>query len=454
VHNVVYVVTAHDSVVAFDADGVNAAALWQRSFLGAGITPVPAADTGACCALAGEIGITGTPVIDPSTGTLYVVARTREVSGRTTTYAQRLHALDITTGAERFGGPVLIKASVTGTGEGSIGGFVAFDPLHEQQRAALLLSNGVVYMAFGSDGDSQPHHGWVLGYNAATLKQSMAVNVSPNAGGRGIWQTNAGLAADASGNIYVVTGDGQFDTRSQNRTNYGNSFLRITPSGTIADFFTPHDQATISANNLTFGGSGPLMIPDQPGQARHLIVGSGRDNTLYVVDRDNMGGFKAADDGQIVQSLVNVFPNATQAPGSRNVPVYFDGTMYVGPGLDNVQGFKLTSGLLATPAAGRSLDLLGPSGADLAISATGAANGILWAIQRKGDCAAPLNCDPGEGVLQAYDPSNLSVPLYSSDQAGTRDVFDSLITTSVPLVANGKVFVTSVGRLMIFGLLP
>src|SRR4051812_24861655 len=185
-HNVVYVATQHDTVYAFDADGRSQTPLWQVSFLGPGITTVPSSDTGECCDIAPEIGITGTPVIDPSTGTLYVVAKSKEVSGSTTNYVQRLHALDIASGAEKFGGPVILQASVPGSGQGSQAGSIPFDALHENQRPALLLNNGVVYIGFGSHGDNQPYHGWVLGYNASTLQRVMVLNVSPNGSGGGI----------------------------------------------------------------------------------------------------------------------------------------------------------------------------------------------------------------------------------------------------------------------------
>jgi hypothetical protein len=451
VHNVVYVATQHDSVYAFDADGVTATPLWQTSFLSSGVSTVPASDTGECCDISPEIGITGTPVIDAATGTLYVVAKTKEGSA----YRQRLHALDVATGTEKFGGPVLIQASVPGNGQGSSIGAVPFDPLHENQRPALLLSNGVVYIAFGSHGDVQPYHGWVLGYDATTLQQTMAVNVSPNAQGGGIWQANGGPAADSAGNIYVVTGNGSFDTGNINRTNYGDSILKIRPTGTIADFFTPHDQATLNANNFDLGAAGAMLLPDQPGAHPHLMVSGGKNNTVYLVDRDAMGGFNSNNDNQIVQSLVNIFPFGTPEPGNYSAPVYFNGTVYFGPIRDSIQAFRLTDGLLSTSPTSVSTDIFKYPGATLAISASGSTNGILWAIQRNGDCGAALTCkSAAPGVLKAYDATNLGRLLYSSDQVPTRDAFDFATKFSVPLVANGKVFVASMGRLTVYGLFP
>ena len=212
--NVVYVATEHDSVYAFDADGLGTTPLWKVSFLGPGVTSVPNGDTGECCDIMPEIGITGTPVIDPATGTLYVVAKTKEGAN---TYRQRLHALDIATGAEKFGGPVLIQATVPGTGVGSSGGQLAFHQLRENQRTALLLHNGVVYMGFGSHGDVQPYHGWLLGYNATTLQRVMAWVATPNGEGGGIWQSGGGLAIDSAGNFYFATGDGSSHDQRRRR---------------------------------------------------------------------------------------------------------------------------------------------------------------------------------------------------------------------------------------------
>jgi chitodextrinase len=457
IHNVVFVATEHDSVYAFDADGRTAGPLWQTSFISPanGVTTVPADDTGECCDIAPEIGITGTPVIDPATGTLYVVAKTKEVSDATTSYVQRLHALDIRTGAEKFGGPVIIQASVPGLGQGTDGVNVPFDALQENQRPALLLSNGIIYIGFGSHGDVEPYHGWVLGYNATTLQQTMAFNVSPNGSGGGIWQANGGPAVDAAGNIYFVTGNGTFSADTGG-SDYGSSFVKINAAGAVVDYFTPHDQDIISAANFDLGAAGPLLLPDQPGGHPHLIVSAGKNNTIYLVDRDSMGHYNASDDSQIVQSLVDIFPYGTPEPGNYSGAVYFNGQVYFGPIADNIQAFTLSNGLLSTSATSRSTEIYAYPGATMAISANGSANGILWAIERNGDCGTHAACSAAaSGTLRAYDAANLTFQLYSSDQApDDRDSLDFAAKFSVPLVANGKVFVTSTGQLTIFGLLP
>jgi len=455
IRNVVYVATEHDSVYAFDADGASQNALWQRSFLAAGITPVPADETGDCCGLGPEIGITGTPVIDATTRTLYVVAKTKEVAGSTTSYVQRLHALDLATGAEKFGGPVVIQASVPGQGSGAIAGQVAFDPLHANQRAALLLNRGVVSIAFGAHGDQQTAHGWLIGYDAGTLHRVMALNFSADADGAGIWQANAGLAADAGGNLYAITGDGAFDANTGGR-DFGDSVVKIGADGTIADYFTPWNQGALNANGLDLGSAGPLLLPDQPGAHPHLLVSAGKNGTIYLVDRDAMGRFSGTTtDAQIVQALPGIFAAGTPEPGNFSAPVFFNGVVYFSPVADAIQTFPLRNGQLDTGAGQRTAETFAYPGATLAISAAGASQGILWALQRQGTCGVPASCgSAAPAVLRAYDATNLQTLLYSSDQTGSRDALDAAAKFSVPLVANGKVFVSSTTQLSIFGLLP
>ena len=453
-HNVVYVATEHNSIFAFDADGLSTTPLWQVSFINpsAGITTVPAADTGETGDIAPEIGITGTPVIDPNTGTLYVVVKTKEVSGNTTSYIQRLHAVDITTGAERLGSPVVIQASVTGSGAGSSGGHLAFDSLRENQRPALLLNNGVIYLAFASHGDQAPYHGWVLGYNATSLQQVMAYCDSPNGAQGGIWQSGLGLAADATGNVFFMTGNGTFDADTGG-LEYGDSIVRLAPGGTILDYFTPHDQNVMNSNNWDLSSSGPMLLPDQPGAVPHLLVAAGKTGTLYLVNRDSMGHYNSSNDNQIVQSLINIFPNGTPEPGNYSAPVYFNGSVYFSPINDTIKAFGLNSGLLTTSPTSVSSVIYPYPGGWIALSANGNTNGILWAIQRNDAGTA----DPGTtapGVLRAYLANNLGTELYNSSQAGARDTLDYAAKFTVPLVANGKVFVLTNGRLTAFGLLP
>ena len=253
-HNLVFVATEHDSVYAFDADGTTNNPIWQVSFINpaAGITTVPSPETSEPFDVPGEVGITGTPVIDPTSGTLYVVAATKEISGYTTTYFQRLHALDIATGAEKFGGPVVIQPGTAGTGVGALDGMIYFDPLVNNQRAALLLNSNVVYVAFAAHGNPDDYHGWVAGFNATNLQQVMAFCTTPNARAGGVWQGGGGIAADASGNLFFVTGNGTFDADISG-VDYGDSVMQLNPGGAVLDFFTPFNQSYLDQGDVDLG---------------------------------------------------------------------------------------------------------------------------------------------------------------------------------------------------------
>ena len=441
-HNVVYVATEHDSVYAFDADGLSSSPLWHVSFLKSGVTTVPCANVGECGDIPTEIGITSTPVIDPASGTIYVVAKTKEG----TNYVQRLHALDITTGAEKFGGPVVLAASVAGTGSGSSGGQLAFNARRENQRTGLLLSNGVVYFAFGSHGDVSPWHGWVLGYNATTLQQVLVYNATPNGNGGGIWQSGGGLATDATGSIYFATSNGDFDVNIGG-VDYGDSVEKISTGGSVLDYFTPHDQSILSTNNLDFGSAGPVLLVDQPsGPYPHLLISAGKNGTIYVINRDNMGHYNPNNDSQIVQALVGALPNGDQEEGNFSAPVYFNGYIYFAAVNDTLKAFQLTNGLLSTSPTSVSSAIYPNRGGAFAASANGNANAILWAIQNNGAGVS--------GVLFAYDATNLADELYDSNEAGSRDTLDFAAKFTIPLVANGKVFVASQSHLTAYGLLP
>lgn len=447
VHNIVIVATEHDSVYAFDADNRSNTPLWHVNFTNpaAGVTTVPAVDTGETGDIPNEIGITGTPVIDPSTGTIYVVAKTKEVSGGTTSYVQRLHALDLATGAEKSGSPVVIQASVPGTGLGSSGGTLVFNSLRENQRAALLLANGVIYVGFSSHGDNEPFHGWVLGYNASTLQRVMVFCATPNGENGGVWMDGDGVATDSTGSLYLISGDGDFDANTGGN-DYGDSFLKLSSSGTVQDYFAPSVQSALDVNNLDLGAGGVLLLPDQSGAHPHEMVSAGKNGTIYLVDRDHMGGFNSSTD-QIVQELVNIFQNNLGIEGGNfSSPVYWNGWIYFAPVQSTVQAFKLTNGLLSTTPTSHSSQTYNGRGGTMSISANGSSNGILWTLQT-GGLGVP-------GILHAYDATNLSNELYNSNQAGTRDALDEWNKFTVPVVANGKVFVTSNSQLTVYGLLP
>jgi fibronectin type 3 domain-containing protein len=440
-HNVVYVATEHDSVYAFDADGLSSSPLWQVSFLNSGVTTVPCADTGECGDIPNEIGITSTPVIDPASGTIYLLAKTKEG----TNYVQRLHALDIATGAEKFGGPVVIQASVPGTGDGT--STVTFNALRENQRPGLLLSNGVLYLGFGSHGDIPTWYGWILAYDSTTLQQVMAYNSTPDATEGGIWQSGGGLATDNTGNIYFATGNGVFDANTGGR-DYGDTVVKLSTLGTVVDYFTPHDQANLAAQDFDLSSAGPTLLVDQPGPNPHVLITSGKGGTIYIINRDNMGHYNSGSDNQIIQTLVGALPHGTITEGNFSAPVFFNSYVYFGAVDDHLKAFQLSNGLLSTTPTSQSVVIYPNRGGAFAVSANGASNGILWAMQDNS-----FNT-PNNGVLRAYDAGSLSNELYNTGQAGSRDALDIANKFSIPLVANGKVFIVSQTQLVAYGLLP
>src|SRR5215472_2959500 len=439
VHNVVFVATEHDSVYAFDAH-TPGLPLWQTSFIdpAAGITTVPNADQ-SCVDIDPEIGITSTPVIDPNSGTLYVVAKTKENGA----YFHRLHALDVTTGAEMVA-PVVIQGQVPGVGDGSVNNIVSFDPLKHLQRPSLLLSNKAIYIAFASLCDIGPYHGWVFTYDAQTLAQVGIFNTTPNGGLGGIWQSGGGPAADATGNVFVMTGNGTFDGPSPGGNNdFGDSFLRLAPRAvTQSDFFTPFDQATLEATDGDLGSGSPLLLPDQAVGPPHLMVSAGKGGTIYLVDRDNMGGFIAnGNDQQIVQSI----PGAV---GSLfGTPAYFQNTLYFLAKGDVLRAFSLSNGKLGTSPASQSSTVFGFPGATPVISANGASNGIVWVLQTDQAEAG------GPAVLHAYLATDVSTELYNSNQNPGRDTPGPAVKFTVPTVIKGKVYVGTQTGLSVFGLL-
>jgi uncharacterized protein (TIGR03437 family) len=428
VHNVVFVLTEHDSVYAFDADsnsGANAAPLWHSSFLNpsAGVTSVPADNLG-CKVITPEVGITGTPVIDPATGTLYVVAMTLEDFGQT--YVHRLHALDVTTGLEKPGSPVEIEASAPGTGDGN--STVTFRPWLYKERAGLLLVNGVVYTFWSSHCDAGSYHGWVIGYDAGTLKRTSVYTSSPNWEAGSIWQSGAAPPADANGNIYIVTGNGTFDA-DRGGADLGDSVVKLSTTHglSVADYFTPFNAAWLDVKDIDLGSSGALLLPDLAGspQHPHLLITGGKEGRVYLLDRDAMGHFASGGDQQIVQSLP-----AAVGP-LFGVPAYFNNTVFFGPKNDALKAFSILNGQLSETPSSQSSGLIPYLGSVPSVSANGWKSGIVWTI-----------CPDG---LHAYAAANLAHQLYTGDVG-------SYIKFSVPTIANGKVYVGTSNSVAVFGL--
>ena len=419
IHNVVYVATESDSVFAFDADnnGTGGGQLWQKSFIDPanGVTTVPQGAVENGNDIPVQVGITATPVIDPAIKTLFVIVRTKEITGGVTSYVQRLHALDITTGLEQAGSPVVIQATVSGTGVGSIGGQVPFDSLRENPRAALLLANGTVYICWSALEDILPFHGWVIGYNESTLLQAGVFNTTPNGSEGGIWQSGDGAAADANGNLFVVTSNGTFDG-STGGVDYGDSVLKLSASNgvlALADSFTPVNQASLSSLNWDLGAGGTMLLPDQSGAYPHVMLAGGKGSTIYELNRDFLGGFSATANQNLL-TIPTVLSANLEASGNRGGPAYWQGQVYYVGSAGFPMQFSLQGGLISTVPIAQSGKLFGYPGGAPVVSANGNHNGIVWALQvdrfGKGSPA----------ILRAFDAANISRELYNSSNA-TRD---------------------------------
>jgi hypothetical protein len=449
VRNVVFVATEHDSVYAFDAEGQSTTPLWHVSFVNpsARVTTVPSQDVGSDD-LSPEIGITSTPVIDPSTGTIYVTAKTKELqdpsctSNCTYNYFHRLHALDIATGAEKLGGPVIISASVPGTGYDSVNGTITFGALRHLQRPSLLLLNGIVYIGFGSHGDVDPYHGWLMAYDATTLQQIAVFNVTPDGQEGAIWQAGGGISADTAGNLYVVTANGTFDANAGG-IDYGDSVLKLQmQSGQfqVQDYFTPANQANLSSADNDFGSGPALILPDQPGPYPHLLATAGKDERLFILNRDSLGHQQAGDAGAV--QVIQNFGGQLFAGGT-----YWNGNLYIQAVDDFPQQFPLENGTAQSPilaALQTGFPNVVPS-----VSANGTSNAILWAVQTDAYNMA------GPAVLHAFDATNVANELYNSGQApALRDQAGPAVKFVVPMIANGKVYVGTDGEVDVYGLLP
>ncbi len=382
VHDIAVVATAHDSVYAFDADdnlGPNASPLWQASFIdpSRGVTPVPWQDVN-CTVINPEIGITGTPVIDPATYTIYFVAFTKEVSSSgAANYVHRLHALDVRSGQELAGSPVEIQAAVPGIGDG--GSTVTFVPQSYKQRAAAAsCNNGLVYTAWSSECDHGLYHGWIIGYRADTLQQAAVYNTTPNSSGASFWGAGAGPAADANGNLFAVSANGEFD-QDYSPADLADSIIRLAPTGglTVADSFTPYNQADLENQDLDLGSSGALLLPPEVGNTAHrnLLVTAGKEGRIYLVDRDQMGGFNSTYDAGALQSVT------LAGQGVFGSAAYYSGNVYFSAGGDQLRAFGIANAAMtAAPVSSSSMIITSPGSSPI-VSANGSSNGIVWAYE-------------------------------------------------------------------------
>lgn len=441
-HNVVYAVTENDSVYAFDADA--GTLLWQVSLLGGGEVP---SDDHNCGQISPQIGITSTPVIDRSSGTngtIYVVAMSKNSSS----YFQRLHALDITTGQEEFGGPTAVVAKYPGTGDNSHHGYVIFDPAQYAERQGLLLLNHVIYTGWTSHCDQRPYTGWLIGYSESTLQQTSVLNLTPNGDEGSIWQAGAGMAASGN-NIFLLDANGTFDTTLNTKGfpkkgDYGNAFVNISTSTgkfKVADYFNMYNTVQESNADEDLGSGGTMVLPpmkDSQGKIRFLAIGAGKDENIYIVDRTNMGKFNPNNDNAIYQEI-----DGALGGGVWSMPAYFNRNIYFGPQSNNLMQFRFSQAKLSTSPISQSTALFGFPGSTPSVSANNASNGIVWAIEHR-------NPD----VLHAYDATNLAKELYNSTQAPrSRDQFGVASHFGTPMIVNGKVYVGTTNSVVVFGLL-
>jgi outer membrane protein assembly factor BamB len=440
-HKVVFVATEHDLVYAFDADTF--LPIWRTSLLGAGETT---SDNRGCQQVTPEIGVTATPVIDLKRGTngaIYVVAMSKNGRGQ---YFQRLHALDLTTGSELPGSPQTITATFPGTGAGSRNGQTSFDAKQYEDRAALLLSKGVIYTSWASHCDREPYGGWVIAYDAATLQKASAINLTPNGTQGAIWMTGDGPAADDAGNVYLLTGNGTFDTTLDSngfpaQGDFGNAFVKLAMrSGQLAvtDYFTMHNTLEESERDEDIGSGGIILlsdVKDASGKVRHLAVGAGKDQIVYIVDRDSMGKFDANGD-KAYQEAIGAIAGMEFA-----TPAYFNGAIYFGAFDDAVRAFPLSNGMVPRSPASLTMTRFVDPGTTPSVSANGTLNGIVWTVE---------NSIPA--ALHAYSASDLKKELYNSNQAGTRDQFVNNKFIA-PIIADGRVYVGTPTGVAVFGLL-
>jgi PQQ-like domain len=451
--DVLYVVTEHDSVYAFDAD--SGAQIWKTSILGSGETT---SDDHSCGQITPEIGITSTPVIDRNqgaNGTLYTVGMSKDAGGK---YHQRLHALDLTTGAELAGSPTEIAGSYPGTGANSTNGNVIFDPSQYAERSGLLLVNsangtaGTIYLGWTSHCDDEPYTGWVMGYSESAFKQTQIINLTPNGSEGSIWMTGDGIAADSNANLYFLDANGTFDASLDangfpDGGDFGNAIIKLATNGklTVADYFETYNTVNESNADLDLGSGGEILLPDQTdasGGVHHLLIGAGKDEIIYVADRDNMGKINtaASNDSNIYQTVSGQLGGMVYS-----TPAFFNGVLYYGAVNDHLKAFPMTNARLAvTPSSSSAIEFAYP-GTTPSITANGIQNGIVWALE------SSLNTP---AVLHAYDASNLAHELYNSNQApNNRDSFGNGNKFITPLVVNGKVYAGTTTGVAVFGLL-
>jgi hypothetical protein len=470
-HNVVFVVTENDSLYAFDADKNSGTCtpLWHANMIdsahggNSGETSVPSSGSGALVGagtgdIAPEVGILGTPVIDPATNTLYAVTKSVIASGPT--FYQRLHAIDLLTGNEKFSGPVLIAGTYPGTGDG--GSTTTFVARQENQRAGLALVNGIVYIAWAAHEDTPPWYGWVIGYNASNLSQAGVFNVAPNTGDGGIWMSGGAIAADSSNNLYFITGNAVFDATNSSAPNndYGDSFMKLTSGLSVSQYFTPSDETTDNTNDADFGAGGAAVLVDLPVNGTNptqLVIGGGKDGSLYLLNRNSMGGL----------GDTNAWQKISLGNGIFSTGAFWNSNFYIAGVNGNLVDYALNPSTAKLSLSTTASVIFGFPGATPSVSSMpNNSNGIVWALNTSAYCTSQANgCGPA--VLYAFDASNVGTEVWDSTQ-GTGNAAGFAVKFTVPTVANGKVYVgtrgnnaggadnstSTPGELDVYGLLP
>jgi hypothetical protein len=445
-HNVVFVATMHDSLFAFDADASPCTSLWSVSLIDAthggtsGETSVPNTLVGSGYGdIAPEIGVIGTPVIDLSSGILYVVSKS--VNSAQTTFYQRLHAIDMTTGNEKTGSPVLIAGTYPGIGDG--GTTVAFNAKQENQRGGLALLNGVVYITWAAHEDKAPWYGWIMGYHytGSALTQTAALNVAPDFQESGIWMSGGAPAADSNNNLYVLTGNGTFNASNAAppNTDYGDSLLQLSSALAVNQYFTPSDQLSDQQNDKDFGAGGSAVLADLPAGnvVTHVLICGGKDGTLYVINRDLLGGF--GDSAAVQQPPINL------GHGIFSTTAIWNNSVYVGAAGSPLTAYKINTSTVQLSLGSSSSATYGWPGSTPSVSSRGATqNGLVWALNTNSYCTnQSSSC--GSAVLHVYDATNLATELWNSSMKPA-DAAGNAVKFSVPTVANGKVYVGTRGN--------
>ncbi len=464
-HDVVIVATEHDSVYALDAANLGGTPLWEKHYVDAtnGITTMPD-NFGGRTTLGGEVGITGTPYIDASTGVLYFVT----TLARNGVPEQWLRAIDVRTGNDSGPGSMQIQASVPGDGKGSANGQIAFDPSNQNQRVGLTEVNGAILVGWGSFSDWGVYHGWLMAFDPATLQQTAVFNPttqyqsvdaasgpSDYGGGGAFWQGGAAPAVDSDGYIYLNAADGSFNA-DQGGNNYGDTMLKLKLSGgtfQIADYFTPSNEACIDLHDLEIGSGGVALIPTDVTNGRKLAVSYSKEGRLFVVSTDTMGKFNAGGDNQIPQEFMiggytcsdAITSDVAEGPNWNRLygdPSYWNGYLYAAASSLQLKQYQFQNGLLNPTPVATSPTAYGLRGANTVVSANGTQNGIVWAYEKSA---------AGGGILHAYDATNVSNELWNSNMNAGRDALGEGIGFAVPVVANGHVIVSYDQRVGIFG---